>query len=97
MFSFENEEFCIEPPTALFQKKDNRGLRAKFDDMVTTLMKLYFFKQHSESSQESPAKKRFRRDQAVLFVLQYTIENKLWARTCRQEGTLLTQLLYFVT
>ncbi|KHJ84446.1 hypothetical protein OESDEN_15840 [Oesophagostomum dentatum] len=31
---FESEEFCIEPPSAVFQKKDTRGLRAKFDDMV---------------------------------------------------------------
>ncbi|VDN30934.1 unnamed protein product, partial [Cylicostephanus goldi] len=30
---FESEEFCIEPPSAVFQKKDTRGLRAKFDDM----------------------------------------------------------------
>ncbi|RCN37945.1 hypothetical protein ANCCAN_16131 [Ancylostoma caninum] len=30
---FESEEFCIEPPAAVFQKKDTRGLRAKFDDM----------------------------------------------------------------
>ncbi|KAK6046720.1 hypothetical protein COOONC_15774 [Cooperia oncophora] len=32
---FESEEFCIEPPSAAFQKKDTRGLRAKFDDMVS--------------------------------------------------------------
>ncbi|PAV68814.1 hypothetical protein WR25_03539 [Diploscapter pachys] len=30
---FESEEFAIEPPTGTFQKKDTRGLRAKFDDM----------------------------------------------------------------
>uniref|UniRef100_A0A158P6X6 SH2 domain-containing protein n=1 Tax=Angiostrongylus cantonensis TaxID=6313 RepID=A0A158P6X6_ANGCA len=30
---FESEEFCIEPSSAVFQKKDTRGLRAKFDDM----------------------------------------------------------------
>ncbi|KJH41532.1 hypothetical protein DICVIV_12491 [Dictyocaulus viviparus] len=30
---FESEEFCIEPPSAVFQKKETRGLRAKFDDM----------------------------------------------------------------
>uniref|UniRef100_A0A1I7WI07 Signal transducer and activator of transcription b N-terminal domain-containing protein n=1 Tax=Heterorhabditis bacteriophora TaxID=37862 RepID=A0A1I7WI07_HETBA len=29
----ESEEFCIEPPAASFQRKDTRGLRAKFDDM----------------------------------------------------------------
>ncbi|PAV68247.1 hypothetical protein WR25_11010 [Diploscapter pachys] len=31
---FESEEFAIEPPTGTFQKKDTRGLRAKFDDMA---------------------------------------------------------------
>ncbi|CAI5451405.1 unnamed protein product [Caenorhabditis angaria] len=30
---FESEEFCIEPNTTSFQKKDQRGLKAKFDDM----------------------------------------------------------------
>uniref|UniRef100_A0A8R1DPM3 SH2 domain-containing protein n=1 Tax=Caenorhabditis japonica TaxID=281687 RepID=A0A8R1DPM3_CAEJA len=30
---FESEEFCIEPSTAAFQKKDARGIKAKFDDM----------------------------------------------------------------
>uniref|UniRef100_A0A0M3I5K0 SH2 domain-containing protein n=1 Tax=Ascaris lumbricoides TaxID=6252 RepID=A0A0M3I5K0_ASCLU len=30
---FENEEFAIEPPTATFQKKEGRGIKAKFDDM----------------------------------------------------------------
>ncbi|CAO4380558.1 unnamed protein product [Caenorhabditis nigoni] len=30
---FESEEFCIEPNTTTFQKKDARGIKAKFDDM----------------------------------------------------------------
>lgn len=30
---FENEEFAIEPPSATFQRKEGRGIKAKFDDM----------------------------------------------------------------
>ncbi|KAF8385648.1 sta-2 [Pristionchus pacificus] len=30
---FESEEFVIEPCTAAFQKKENKGLRSKFEDM----------------------------------------------------------------
>ncbi|KHN82381.1 Signal transducer and activator of transcription b [Toxocara canis] len=30
---FENEEFVIEPPSATFQRKEGRGIKAKFDDM----------------------------------------------------------------
>uniref|UniRef100_A0A183U214 Kinesin motor domain-containing protein n=1 Tax=Toxocara canis TaxID=6265 RepID=A0A183U214_TOXCA len=33
---FENEEFVIEPPSATFQRKEGRGIKAKFDDMVHT-------------------------------------------------------------